>query len=373
MTQMMIKFSAAKIVTINRQQGLSLIELMVAMLLGLILMGSVVAVVLNSKSSFVGQRELAMVQENGRYAMEMLTKEIRMAGYQDCARQSFSKLGNSINTSYWYVGPVGLKGYEGPADSTLPLPASAGWTPTVGDSLVVKHGETSSYSLISNSGSTITVNKVTDIQQGEPVLMVNADCTEVALFQKTNAAGSSTIDHQTGTVSPGNITSNVYVALSKPSFDYTNYTTNSISTSSFSPGSTIMRYSASAFYVRNSTVNSTPSLFRKRLITATVSGTGTLKAVDEELAQGVEDLQFLYGVDTDTDGIANRYLVANDALLTDWKKVVSVQITLSLRSINPVYLKNTDYTKCDGTTTTYFDKYIHKCMSSTVSVRNNGS
>ncbi|MFI8607372.1 PilW family protein [Pseudomonas sp. NPDC077649] len=64
----------------RKQRGLSLIELMVAMLLGLIVTGAVLQVFLSSKTTFVMQGNLNRLQENGRFALQYLAQQVRPAG-----------------------------------------------------------------------------------------------------------------------------------------------------------------------------------------------------------------------------------------------------------------------------------------------------
>ena len=65
--------------------GFSLIELMVAMVLGLFLVAGVVAVFEATSRSNHAQQSLARVLENGRYASQYLADELRMVGNQYCA------------------------------------------------------------------------------------------------------------------------------------------------------------------------------------------------------------------------------------------------------------------------------------------------
>ena len=63
------------------QRGLTLVELLVAMALGVILSGGVVAAYLGSKRHYVYEDQVARVQENGRYALQLLRRELAMAGF----------------------------------------------------------------------------------------------------------------------------------------------------------------------------------------------------------------------------------------------------------------------------------------------------
>lgn len=65
------------------QSGLTLIELMIAMALGLFVLLAATGLLLSSKAGYTVQDQTAHVQESGRYAMEILTRAIRQAGHED--------------------------------------------------------------------------------------------------------------------------------------------------------------------------------------------------------------------------------------------------------------------------------------------------
>jgi type IV pilus assembly protein PilW len=77
----------------RRQRGLSLVELMVAMLIGLILLFGVTQVYVSSKRSANAQEDLARMQENGRFAMDLITRDLRRAGYWGGNRDPMQILG----------------------------------------------------------------------------------------------------------------------------------------------------------------------------------------------------------------------------------------------------------------------------------------
>lgn len=74
-----------------------------------------------------------------------------------------------------------------------------------------------------------------------------------------------------------------------------------------------------------------------------------------ELVESIENMQILYGVDTDSDKSANYYVPADPAL--NWPKVVSARITLTVRTI-------------DGNLTTTGDGRIRRNFTSTIALRN---
>lgn len=61
--------------------GLSLVELMLALGIGVVLSFGVVQLFLRSGISHLQDQELARLQENGRYALRYLSRELNMAGY----------------------------------------------------------------------------------------------------------------------------------------------------------------------------------------------------------------------------------------------------------------------------------------------------
>ena len=75
--------SSSKTITSGKvnQHGLSLVELMIAMTIGLFLLAAIGSVFLSSKQTYRTGDNLSRMQENGRFAVDWLGKEIRVAGY----------------------------------------------------------------------------------------------------------------------------------------------------------------------------------------------------------------------------------------------------------------------------------------------------
>lgn len=63
------------------QKGLSLVELMISITLGLLLMTGVTQIFLSSKDTYRTQQASSRVQETGRLALEFISKDLRMAGF----------------------------------------------------------------------------------------------------------------------------------------------------------------------------------------------------------------------------------------------------------------------------------------------------
>lgn len=66
--------------TENRQKGITLISLLVAMVIGLFLVGGVLTIYLNSKTSFNVRNVVSEVSENQRFALDDMRRILVMAG-----------------------------------------------------------------------------------------------------------------------------------------------------------------------------------------------------------------------------------------------------------------------------------------------------
>src|SRR5690606_36209362 len=80
------------------QRGVTLVELLVAMLIGLIIMAGVVQVFQGNISASRYQDAMAIVQENARFAMEQISTDLRQAGYLGCAGTRTFTLNNRVGT-----------------------------------------------------------------------------------------------------------------------------------------------------------------------------------------------------------------------------------------------------------------------------------
>ncbi|MDH5570755.1 MAG: PilW family protein [Gammaproteobacteria bacterium] len=67
--------------TLNQQSGLTLIEMMVSLVISLIILAGLYTIYSSNKTAYQRNTGLTQIQESGRYAISMLAKDIRMAGY----------------------------------------------------------------------------------------------------------------------------------------------------------------------------------------------------------------------------------------------------------------------------------------------------
>lgn len=327
----------------KKQCGFSLVELMVAVVIGLILVAGVIELFVNNRQVYRVQDAKARMQENGRYAMAILGQNIRDAGYYGCAsRRAGAETNNVLNNSDLFIWnfATAVEGNEATGDNS--------WTPTKNDSisnaksgsdiLTVRKTTGSSIKITAHPGGTppgsanIQVNPGNGLVNGD--IIMATDCLTSAVFQVTsnNPDTSGSIAHNTGTGSPGNVTQ----ALGK------NYTGGWVV-----PVVTISYFiSSNALYQKNAVSNATV-----------------------ELVEGIEDMQILYGVDTTGDGVVTTYEPAN--AVGNWNDVLSVKVSLLLRSIE-------DNLTADGAQTYRFndtdftadDRRLRSVYTKTFTLRN---
>ena len=366
---------------VKQLSGFTLIELMVSMAIGLFLVAGVITIMLDSKENFLLEQELSYIQENARFAIDELSYDIRMAGYTGCSQEG--ELSNTVDdpaSSDWKFASTGIVGYE-QGDADVPIEFAADVTSST-DVLIINRGEPNEAVTVSshNTGSQqINLSSDGDFEDGEILVIASANCSHMAIFQKTEptAADANYIRHQTSGASPGNCHS----ALSNSSgTNYAGYDCSATPAGgelglSYPAGSTIMRFSSNAYFVKNSPNTGLPSLFRETLVAVGSSATSQSR----EFVSGVEDFQIIYGVDNDAtaDNTIDRYYSA--ANITDlvgdvgngyvgWDRVLSARFTLILRSMRPVYAENTSVNLGDGDI--FNDRYMRQKVSSTVKIRN---
>jgi type IV pilus assembly protein PilW len=339
-------------------QGFTLVELMIALTLGLLLTGVIGYAYLGTRQAFRSTDTLSRMQENARYAFERMSYDVRMAGFTGC---SFSTMANVLNDpTAWSANLFGqpLIGYE---EGVSAYPGDITADVLRGDALTILRADNSQEYIVASHNPAAAELQLTadhDIKQGE--LLVITDCQHAAVFQMTNVNNNNTIavvDHNSGNATnPGNCTKGLGNPVPSPcTANGTAYT--------FAPGSRVLRLSAVTYYIRNNTAGE-PALYRQKL---GASG-GNAATSAEELVEGVADLQIQYGVDTDAAKGADTYVTAD--AVADWSKVLTVRISLLMVSRSDESITNASqtYTYGDGTTTT--DRLLRKVFTTTISVRN---
>jgi type IV pilus assembly protein PilW len=135
---------------------------------------------------------------------------------------------------------------------------------------------------------------------------------------------------------------------------------------SVAEGANVFKLVSHVYFVgkRGNDAANPPALFR-----APLDSDGTVGAA-EELIEGVETLQILYGEDTNNDFLADQYVVAD--AVTDWSQVSSVRLGLLLRSVDEsgTFTDNTNYNVNGSWINPTDDRRLRKVFTTTIALRN---
>jgi type IV pilus assembly protein PilW len=77
---------------VHKQQGLSLIELMISIALSMVLMGAALQFIFSSRQTFEINDDISRVQENGRVALDIIARDVQMSGYRRRGGSAIDKL-----------------------------------------------------------------------------------------------------------------------------------------------------------------------------------------------------------------------------------------------------------------------------------------
>jgi type IV pilus assembly protein PilW len=309
--------------------GVTLIEMMISLTIGLMIIAGIGYAYLGTKQNFRSQDVLSRMQEGARTAFEIMAKDIRMAGFTGCPRNSAATGDINILTAAndWDKNLIGrpLIGYEKAAEAWSAFPAGVtGVVSNVssGDALTVLRADKSQEFIVAshNTGtSQITLTTVHGIAQGEILVAAKPDCSRTAIFQNTcTACGTTIVQH-------GSSSGTTTTPLGSPA--------GTIDT--FDARSRIYRLSAATYYIRMTSPPAPdlpqPALYRQVLGTTTGSPSNSA----EELIEGVQDMQLLYGIDTTGDNAVDSYVTASSLTTSAaWLQVLGVRVSLLMVSRN---------------------------------------
>jgi type IV pilus assembly protein PilW len=315
------------------QKGVTLVELMVALAIGLLVTVAMLKVYVDASGMYRFNEGLARVQENGRFSLEFIRRDARVAGFWGC--YSDAALSNGVSAASDAFINVGAGHITGTSDDGL----------NSADSITFRSATGSGSPLtttMSGPAAGVTVENAGALSTGTAVLI--SDCENGDLFQVTGISGT-TLAH--AAAADANTSPN----LSK----------------AYAAGARVYEAHETTFSIQNDPSSGVPTLYRE------VIGESA-----QPLVEGIENLQVLYGEDTDADadgangdGTANRYVAFGTSGL-DIDRIVSVRISLLVRSLNNNLTTEPAPYTFNGSTVTPVatDKYLRKVFTTTVTLRN---
>lgn len=280
----------------SAQRGLSLVELMIALALGLIVLAALVSVFANSSASRQEMERTSRQIENGRYAMQLLSDDLRLAGFYGEANVRAIPLPGalpdtcSISPADWAAAmPMHLMGW----DNGVGAPACAGAARKPNTDIVA-------------------IRRVSTCEAG--VVDCPIEKPNKAYIQVAKCATQTPIKpYQLG-------------VQGSTTFDRTN--------KDCATAAGKRRYIVNTYFIStdNGQGQAIPTLKR-------IEFDGEL-FTEVPLVEGIEELHLEYGLDTNADGAADVYVAdpttyacAGCTAITNWANVVTVRISLLARNL----------------------------------------
>ena len=336
---------------IQSTKGFSIIEMMVALALSIVATGAVIGVYVASAKNYEQDERYSRVQEIGRYALKQVADDLLMADFwghvlaPDTITTGLTLVANDCADSAGiFDGDPGMLYNNGHVGSTTFTPCTEITTDQQAntDILVIKRVE----------GMFTAIKDVTDFTD----LDGDNDRTETI-----SDYGFS--DLQLGTV---------YLRSTNTTGSFID---NADSGNTPASGESDWRYMPRIYFIRDhfqTAGDGIPSLCRMELVTGNEMGNPETDTANEPqcIAEGVQDLHIEFGVDTDTDLIANVYL--SDPTVAELEQVVSAKIHLLARSEQPAagYTNSKTYQLGSVSLGPFNDNFYRQVFTTTVSTRN---
>lgn len=319
------------------QKGFSLIELMIALILGLLVVAAAGGVFISNKRVYNATETLGRIQENGRVAFELMSRDIREAGGNPCgtALQPVNMLDDATDP-FWDRFAEGITGYD--AGTGMPLTAvgaAAGQRAAGTDAIELHSSLGGGVRVIEHDtpSATLQVTSVDGFVDGDILLVCNI--AQSFVFQVTGfsaAGGGVSIGHNGGGGSSLNC-SQSFQAFDEDAGEVcapgnssgNNYCFTDDSAAPPCPNGSIapayvVRLGSIQWYIGNNARGGT-SLYRA--IVTNRSGTAVPATVlaRDEIVEGVEDMTVTYLEQGNT-------AYSNATGVADWRNVVAARVEL---------------------------------------------
>ena len=325
------------------QQGLSLIEVMISMAIGSVVILGVLSLFNANTETYNALQAQTRLQEGANFGLNVIARDLQRAGYRGCY---------SRGNVYSPVATVpvafdirsGLAVHNGNSDGTWTASSTDLESDLSDDAIdgtdiitlrfvendeaylsaaLVTGQESVAVTVVSGASSNITVND----------LALISDCEKATLFKVTSMATDGTTMTLGHAVSAAS--GNIVAGLAE--------------TGTFGTDAAVASIVSKTYFIKQGASDLAGkggySLYQYD---------GTSSA---ELVEGVEDLQILLGLDTDSDGVPNQYLDPSASI--DTGQIVTILLEITANSINDA-----------GSTET--DGLLRRTFRQTIKIRNAG-
>jgi type IV pilus assembly protein PilW len=356
---------------------MTLVEIMVAITISLVLLSGVMQIFLSSKQTYRMNEELARLQENGRVVLDLLSRDIRMTGFQGCADPEdipATIVANNPPTTDLVAtalggAKVGSSSWDPTAPSELPTSLSDSNSnsytlaslPLSNTDVIITQFTAAIDAQTTNAASGITGDIQIPQNPGnfaaDDILAI-ADCDSVDIFRAsavTESAGNFFISHA----------------------DTHNSTANF--SKAYASGARVYRMESNVYFVAPARYADGSIKTNARGATINALYRGDIDGNLISLVEGVDNMQVLYGQRLTSGNL--QYLSANDAGL-NMQNVDSVKVGVLMSTLEAVSDKddtNTyqvagvdiDPAGTSGATVTYpLDRRVRRVYTATINLRN---
>ena len=326
-------------IRLSKQKGISLVEILVALVISLFLLGGIVQVYIGNKTTFKFTNSLAEIQENGRFALDSMSQDLRMANEWGCVPFDPSDPDNINNT----LSAATVPGFDANIHDFINEEAIEG-TNNAGlngsDTITIRGGKPGQANVESPfyppATARLTTANSARIEANDIVLVTRCGANDLLIDAEAD------ILRVTG-------------ALPINANTQTDLTFAGAKSQQFGNDASVIELQTVTYSIANG-ASGEPALFR------------TLFGNAVELVEGVEDMQILYGVDSDNDEFANQYVSSNNVV--DFEDVVSIRINLLVRSTEQFVTEGPQTYTFNGVQTTPADTRLRQVFSATVALRN---
>ena len=283
----------------SRQRGISLIEILISVTLGLVLTLGLISVFVNSKQGYRVQESRSRMQENSRFAIDYLSRVIRLADFWGSVRGDQITVygattypGNTAGSACsnaWLVDPLtGIRGYDGGSSypgNSFPVSCFSNYVAN-SDVLTIRYADPDD--VATTADLSVAATQVNGRFFLRTLLGKSAALFDIALSASRNSAISVLPD------------------------------------ASSAPGAVVnYRFRAETYYLGNFNTT-TPALYYNRNLQDATEAT--------PLVDGIEMMQLEYGLDTNGDLLVDRYQAATAITTSNaWSQVLSVRVNLIVR------------------------------------------
>jgi len=315
----------------KNQRGFTLLEIFIALAIGLVIIGGTLSVFVGLKTTTTETSSMGELQENGRFAVAILT--------EDLLRQSFwGDLNGALSSNLQLVPANAANDCEGEGLNNGSFPEDVGGFRALWGGPIIN--------------STILNGCVTDAALNSDVLEIKrAIASPVAIGELEDNRYYIQSNLTEANIFPGDIGAVPALVESR-----------------------IWEYQHHIYYIRESSIGTdgevVPVLMQGRL------QNNANPVSFNMLVEGIERIHFMFGVDTDNDGVVNAYMPSNEMQADYWDsagvRILAVKMYVLVRSIrrDNNYSNDNVYQMGDMSFDANGDTYRRILFSTTVALYN---